>query len=174
LIDEPLTSGLEGAGDRRLKGDRFIAAHASKSGRSIVLEACFENIPQYAAGRYEGTVALFGPKLADFTYAMVVTTKWPRWTALLTILITIIGSLIVGVITGLLARPSQARDWKGWLRLVFALGLALILAALPYWSVYASNETWGSTPPADLTALVTATFAAAAGGFATAGKLLSP
>jgi len=157
----------------RLKGDRFVAAHATNSGRSVVLGVCFQKIPKYAAGRYEGTVSVFGPKLADFTYAIVVTTKWPRWTAWVAILITILGSLIVAIITGALTGPSQRSDWKGWLRLSFAVVFALALAALPYWSVYASNETWGSTPPADLTALVTATFAAAAGGFATAGKLLS-
>jgi hypothetical protein len=154
----------------RLKGDRFISAHASKSGRSIVLYVCFEKIPGYAAGRWEGTVAIFGPKLSDFTYAIVVTTKWPRWTAAVTILFTIIGSLIVAVITGVLNRPAS---WRGWLKIVFTLGLALALGLLPYWSVYASNETWGSTPPSDLIALVSATFGAVIGGFAIAKRLLS-
>jgi hypothetical protein len=164
----------------RLGGERFIAAHAGKSGRSIVLFVCFDKVPAYAAGRYEGTVSLYGPKLADFTYPIVVTTKWPKWIAWLAIGITIVGSLIVGLLTGSLSRPAkrsannQKVDWKGWLRLPFAFVLAVALALLPYWSVYASNETWGSTPPSDLTALVTATFAAAIGGFATAKKLLSP
>lgn len=153
-----------------LKGDRFVAAHASKSGRSITLYVCFENVPKYAAGRWEGTVAIFGPKLSDFTYAIVVTTKWPRWTAWATILITIVGSLIVAVSTGVLHSPT---GWKGWLKIIFTLVLALVLGVLPYWSVYASNETWGSTPPSDLIALVSATFGAVIGGFATAKRLLS-
>jgi hypothetical protein len=156
-----------------LKGDRFIAAHASKSGRRIVLYVCFDKIPQYAAGRYEGTIDIFGPKLADFTYAIVVTTKWPRWTAWAAILVTIVVSLIVAIVRGILDGPSNRRDWKGWLRLPVAVGLALILGLLPYWSVYGSNETWGSTPPSDLTALVTATFAAVVGGFVTANRLFS-
>lgn len=153
-----------------LKGDRFIAAHASKSGRSIVLYVCFEKIPEYAAGRWEGTVAIFGPELSDFTYAIVVTTKWPRWTAWVTILLTIVGSLIVAIITGVLKSPTGFKDW---LKIIFTLVLALVLGLLPYWSVYSSNETWGSTPPSDLIALVSATFGAVIGGFATAKKLLS-
>jgi hypothetical protein len=166
----------------RLGGDKFIAAHASESGRRIVLEACFENIPQYAAGRYAGTVSVYGPTITDFTYAIVVTTKWPRWTALSTIGLTILGSFIVAFFTGVLTFPKRKRGaaskndddaWKGYLKLLFAVVLAAGLATLSYWSVYASNETWGSTPPSDLTALVGAAFAAAVGGLVTARKLLS-
>jgi len=157
----------------RLKGAAFIAAHASESGRRVIVDACFENVPQYAAGRYEGTVALFGPKFADFTYAIVITTKWPRWTAWLTILITVVAALVIGIATGTFQRPAQWKDWKGWLRVGIGLVLAVALGGFAYWSVYASNETWGSTPPSDLTALVTASFTAAVGGLASAGKLVS-
>jgi hypothetical protein len=153
-----------------LKGDRFIAAHASKSGRSVIVYVCFENVPGYAAGRWEGTIAVFGPKLSDFTYAIVVTTKWPRWTAWLTILVTIVGSMIVAILTGVLKTPT---DWRGGLRVFFTLVVALALGLVPYWSVYASNETWGSTPNSDLIALVGATFGAVIAGFALAKRLLS-
>jgi hypothetical protein len=156
-----------------LKGDRFIAAHASKSGRSVVVYVCFENVPAYAAGRWEGTIAVFGPKLSDFTYAIVVTTKWPRWTAWLTILITILASLIVALLTEVLSKPGDWKDWEGWLKIGFTVVLALALGLVPYWSVYGSNETWGSTPNSDVIALVSATFAAVIAGFATAKKLLS-
>jgi hypothetical protein len=64
--------------DHPLEAKRFVAAHASKSGRSIVLYACFEDVPKWSAGRWEGTVALYGPKLHDFTYGVVITTKWPH------------------------------------------------------------------------------------------------
>jgi hypothetical protein len=153
-----------------LKGDRFIAAHASKSGRSVLVYVCFENVPGFAAGRWEGTIAVFGPNLSDFTYAIVVTTKWPPWTAWLTILVTIIGSLIVAILTGVLNTP---KDWKGGLKVVFTLVVALALGLVPYWSVYVSNETWGSTPNSDLIGLVSATFGAVIAGFALAKKLLS-
>jgi hypothetical protein len=157
----------------RLTGDAFIAAHASKSGRRVVVYACFENLSQYTAGRYQGTVALFGPQLADFTYAIVITTKWPRWIALVTILVTVIGALFIGFVTNTFSRPANRRDGMGWLRVIIGFIIATALGALPYWSVYASNETWGSTPPSDLTALVTATFTAAVGGLALAAKILS-
>ena len=153
-----------------LNGDRFIAAHASKSGRSVIVYVCFEHVPGYAAGRWEGTIAVFGPKLSDFTYAIVVTTKWPRWTAWLTILVTIAGSMIVAILTGVLKTPT---DWRGGLRVFFTLVVALALGLVPYWSVYASNETWGSTPNSDLIALVSATFGAVIAGFALAKRLLS-
>jgi hypothetical protein len=174
FTDAPRFSG------QRLGGDKFIAAHASESGRRIVLEACFENVSQYAAGRYTGTVSVYGPKIADFTYAIVVTTKWPRWTALLTIGLTILGSFVVAFSSGALTFPKRKRGatngddrFKGYLKLAFAVVLAIGLAILSYWSVYASNETWGSTPPSDITALVGAAFAAAVGGLVTARKLLS-
>lgn len=160
----------------RLKGDNYIAAHASKTGRQLVLEACFEKIPSMTAGRYEGTVSIYGPRLSDFTYAIVVTTKLPRWVPIATILATVLFALIVAMITGQLAPPARGKDkpdWKGYGRVLVALVLAVVLAALPYWSVYASNETWGSTFAADMTALVTATFAGVVAAFATAKKLLS-
>lgn len=156
---------------QRLKGQRHVAARPSESGRQILVEACFANVPKYAAGRWEGTISVYGPRLSDFTYAIVVTTKWPRWTALVAIATTILGSLAVALVSGGLDRPGK--DWREYLRVGFALVLALALAMLPYWSVYASNETWGSTPAADITALVTASFAAAIGGFATAKRLIA-
>lgn len=94
----------------------------------------------------------------------------PRWTAWVTILATIVGSLIVAVLTEVLKTPGGFKDW---LKIIFTLVLALALGLLPYWSVYASNETWGSTPPSDLIALISATFGAVIGGFATAKRLLS-
>ena len=157
----------------RLGGQEFIAAHASESGRRIVVEACFENVPSFTAGRYEGTTALFGPKLADFNYAIVVTTKWPRWVAWSLIGLTFVAALLIAGLTG----QFQSATWTGraaYAKIALTVLLALGLAVLTYWSVYASNETWGSTPASDLVALVSATFAAAIGGIATAKKLLSP
>lgn len=160
---------------RRLRGERFVAAHASESGRQIVLEACFEKIPEYDAGRWEGTISIYGPQLSDFTYAIVVTTKWPRWTAIAAIVVTIVLALVAALVTNQLRLPKQdwRRDWKAYLVLAFTLVVAVAVAGLPYWSVYVSNETWGSTPATDLTALVTATFGAAVAGLATAKKLFS-
>lgn len=165
---------------QRLGGDQFVAAEASESGRRIFLQACFESVPQYAAGRYAGTLAIYGPKIADFTYAIVVTTKWPRWTALLTIGLVFFFAIGVAFFTDVLTFPerkkgttSKGERWKGYVKVAFAAVFAGVLAALSYWSVYASNETWGSDPPSDLTALASAAFAAAVGGLVTARKLLS-
>ena len=137
-------------------------------------------VPQYAAGRYEGTVHVYGPKIADFYYAIVVTTKWPSWIAVLTILLTFLGCIVVAFFTDVLVLPGRKESLtsnkgerlKGSVTLVFAGVFAIGLAALSYWSVYASNETWGSDPPSDLTALVSAAFAAAIGGRISARKLL--
>ena len=128
----------------------------------------------YPGGTLRGWSPCTGPKIADFTYAIIVSTKWPRWIALLTIAVTFIGSMMVGSLGGALTLPQREERTraKGYVTLGFAGVFAVALAALSYWSIYASDETWGSDPPSDLTALVDA-FAAAIGGLITAKKLLS-
>lgn len=76
-------------------GQIFVAAHPSQSGRSVVVEACFEDVNHWYAGSYEGTIRVYGPKIADFNYALVVTTKWPPWVALLVIFATVVFSVVV-------------------------------------------------------------------------------
>src|SRR5262249_61468622 len=67
--------------NHRLGGKVFVAAHPSESGRRVVVEVCLADVSNWDAGRFQGTIAVYGPKLADFTYAIVVTTKWPWWVA---------------------------------------------------------------------------------------------
>jgi hypothetical protein len=93
------------------------------------------------------------------------------WVAIATILVTIAMSLAIAFATRQLVKPQ---GWVGALKLIATLGIALGLGALTFWSVYLSNETFGSTPNSDLIALVSATFGAVLAGLATAKKLLSP
>jgi hypothetical protein len=57
---------------------------------------------------------------------------------------------------------------------VVTVSLSLGLGFLPYWSVYMSNETFGSTPDSDLVGLISATFGAVVGGFAVAKRIFKP
>jgi hypothetical protein len=167
------TDALSFEGER-LGGVQRIAAHANKSGRWIVVEACIRDIPDRTAGRYEGTISVFGPPISDFTYAIVVTTKWPRWAAIVTMFATVLLALAIAVYTDQISVSRQGfRNWKTYIRVPVTVVIALVLAAIPYWSVYENNETWGAALGADLTALVTATFGATVAGIAAANRFLA-
>jgi hypothetical protein len=59
------------------------------------VEACFEDVNHWYAGSYEGTFRVYGPRITDFNYALVVTTKWPPWVALVVIFATTHGRTIM-------------------------------------------------------------------------------
>jgi hypothetical protein len=97
-IDNRVAAELLGsprAGRHRFHGLISVAAHPSQSGRSVVVEACFEDVNHWSAGSYEGTIRVYGPQIADFSYALVVTTKWPFWVALVVIGATLVFSVLV-------------------------------------------------------------------------------
>ncbi|MGE5273985.1 MAG: hypothetical protein ACM3QU_09560 [Verrucomicrobiota bacterium] len=146
----------------RLNGRIFVAAHPSKSGERVVVEACLENVRNWDAGQYKGTVAVYGPTVADFTYALVVTSKWPWWVAVGVIGATILFSAVLFFLLG--TRPT-AGFWKWLLASLLGLIVGGLLAALSYWSVYVTNDTWGEDPQAQIVALAMASFAATVTGY---------
>jgi hypothetical protein len=160
-----------------LGGTLHVGAGPNGSGRRVVLEACLENVPQFTAGRYQGTVSIYGPKLADFNYAIVVTTKWPPWIALLCILVTLVAFVGITIVGGQwklkLPRGKTPLHKVGYVfTTLVTLVIVVALAGATYWSVYSSNQTWGENPAGDVLGLIGTSFAAAAAGFATANKLL--
>jgi hypothetical protein len=159
------------SGSVALGGDLSVAAHGTASGRSAVVDICLEHVPRFAAGRYQGTIAVYGPKIADFSYALVVTAKWPWWSAVGLIALVIVVSLAVAVVTNFLGLPT---DWRAAVGSVIAGGLAIGLGLLTYWTIYAKSDTWGSDPGTELSALAIASFTAATSGLVTARKLIPP
>jgi hypothetical protein len=160
----------------------FVAAHPSQSGRSVVVEACFENVNHWYAGSYEGTIRVYGPQIADFNYALVVTTKWPPWVALVVIFATVVFSVLVllflpQVPNPALNLPAQKTFWeelkamwRPWLGLFLGIVVAAVLAGLTYWTNYEANDTWGSDPQAQILALALAAFGATVIGYGVVGS----
>lgn len=62
LTDAPRT------GSAPLGGDIFVRANGTASARRVEVAVCLANIPRFAAGRYLGTITIYGPDLADWSY----------------------------------------------------------------------------------------------------------
>ncbi len=156
------------AGKHRLRAELLIAAHPSKSGRTVVVEACFRNSDHWYAESYAGTIRVYGPRLTDFNYALVVTTKWPWWVAIVVIGATVLFSVLVFVFLPRVPNPQLKLGWKAWrawLALILGIVVGAVLAVLTYWSLYEANDTWGSDPQAQILALVMASFSATVIGY---------
>lgn len=173
-IDSQVAAELLGsprAGKHRFHGQIFVAAHPSQSDRSAVVEACFEGVDHWYAGSYEGTIRVYGPQIADFSYALVVTTKWPPWVALLVIGATVIFSVLVLLLLPQVPNPALKRSaWRPWLGLFLGIVVGAVLAGLTYWTSYEANDTWGSDPQAQILALALAAFGATVIGYGVVGS----
>lgn len=172
-IDNQVAAELLGApraGKHRFHGLIFVAAHPSQSGRSAVVEACFEDVNHWYAGSYEGTFRVYGPRIADFNYALVVTTKWPPWVALVVIFATVIFSVLVLLFLPQVPNPPLKADWRPWLGLFLGIVVAVVLAGLTYFTTYDANDTWGSDPQGQILALALAAFGATVIGYGVVGS----
>ena len=195
-IDNQVAAELLGApraGKHRFHGLIFVAAHPSQSGRSAVVEACFEDVNHWYAGSYEGTFRVYGPRIADFNYALVVTTKWPPWVALFVIFATVVFSVSVFLFLPKVPNPTlnpqvpaleggskatgwerlKAKlkvSWRPWLGLILGIVVAVVLAGLTYFTTYDANDTWGSDPQGQILALALAAFGATVIGYGVVGS----
>jgi hypothetical protein len=185
-IKNPVAAELLGsprAGTHRFHGQVFVAAHSSQSGRSVVVEACFQDVNPWNAGSYEGTVRVYGPQIADFNYALVVTTKWPWWMAAIVIGATVLFSILIFLFLPQVPNPalnpkvpSELKGWekfkaklkmawRPWLGSLLGIVVGVVLAVLTYWTQYQTNDTWGSDPQAQILALALAAFGATVLGY---------
>ena len=172
-IDSHIAAELLGtprAGKHPFHGLILLAAHPSQSARSAVVEACFENVNHWYAGSYEGTIRVYGPQITDFNYALVVTTKWPPWVALVVIFATVIFSVLVLLFLPQVPNPPLKADWRPWLGLFLGIVVAVVLAGLTYFTTYDANDTWGSDPQGQIPALALAAFGATVIGYGVVGS----
>ena len=160
------------SGSQPLDGKLFVAAHGTPSGRTAVVEVCFKDHSPFKAGRYQGTIAVYGPKLTDFSYALVVTTKWPWWSAAGLIAIALLGFALIAVISDFSGSGKKKGNLTYWAGLVFGIVIGVVLGALTYFTIYNKNATWGDDPGTQITALAIATFTAATGGLLAGRRLL--
>lgn len=148
----------------RLDATLAVAAHPSESGRDVVVDACIGGVSDFTAGTFTGAIEVFGPGLADFTYPIVVTKKWPWWVAALVLVASIVGFAAIALLTDSLTFGLSGKN--KWLGSIVGLTVGAALGALVFWGTYWKNPTWGDDPEGQLVALFIAGFTAATGGLA--------
>lgn len=154
LIDKPSLKG------RELAADLSLAATPIPTGSGVSVRACVSRKNRWEAGTYEGTLHVYGPALQEFSYALVVLSKWPAEVPLAILAAVVIGFLIAEV------RRTETGKHGDALYFAVAAGGAL----LTYFSQYWTSPTWGDDPYIQVSGLVSAAVAAAAAGRAGAKK----
>ncbi len=164
LVDPPR------AGTAKLEGSIRVSARVNQSKTRVIAFACVTGTSRWDAGRYEGSVLFYGPRLRDFNYAFVITTKWPWWSAILTLVASLVVFFLVAVATRSLV--YQAGTAHRIIGTILGAAFAITAVAPVYWTSYVNNPTWGSDPGQQLLALGAAGLTAATAGFAAAHRLL--
>jgi hypothetical protein len=164
LIDPPR------AGTKRLQGNIQLAAVVNQSQTRVVTYACVTSTSRWDAGRYEGSLLLYGPNLQDFTYAFVVTTKWPWWTAIGVLVVSALLFLLTALWTGSLIYQSGGMR-SNVIPTIVGVIFSIFAVAPVYWSSYVNNATWGSDPGSQILGLGAAGLTAATAGLAAAHRL---
>ena len=101
----------------RLDATVSTRATPRRGGTTVGVELCVDAADQWQAGTFGGTVTIDGPRLKRFAYPMVVTKKWPWWSAFFLILLIVGGYILYA--WGRAKAPSVRPDDKGWWRTKF-------------------------------------------------------
>jgi hypothetical protein len=72
--------------------------------------ACISKKGDWEAGTYEGTVQVYGPRFTEFSYPLVVTSKWPVWVPLAIIVLVVFLAVAAGAVT-CFAQYDSADTW---------------------------------------------------------------
>jgi hypothetical protein len=168
LIDVPRRGNDRIDAEVRAKATPFIG------GTTARLQVCVDRGSVMTAGSYQGTVRIYGPKVSDFDYAVIVTEKWP-WQFAVALLV-LAGGVFVLVAWSTESLTFDLRNTKGrekdlWISSLFGIAVAIAAMAPTFFGTYWNNPTWGSDPGAHISGLVTAGFTAALGGLALAKRL---
>ena len=155
------------------------------AGATVVrLRLCVVRGAPLKAGAFQGTARIYGPAVADFDYAVIITQKWPwyiaaaiLWYAGLLFLIAAwqTGSLTFSRPDGDRTTPRAGSPPRGVSKII-ATGTGIVIgfvAMVPtFFGTYWNNATWGSDPGTQISGLATAGLTAAFAGLAAAHKLL--
>jgi hypothetical protein len=88
-----IRDSLRDANDR-LDANTSTRATPGRGGTTVKVEICVDSVGQWQAGTFTGTVTVDGPRLRQFAYPMVVTKKWPPFSALILILVVVGGYIL--------------------------------------------------------------------------------
>jgi hypothetical protein len=148
--------------DDPIDADVSVAAAPTQAGRSVTVYACVTNSDLLQAGKYEGLVEVTGTRIEPFSYAIVVTQRYPFW-----IPAGILAVLWLGILLAEVFRKKTPTGSKG--NFIVA-ALAAFLLAGTYFGQYVYNDTWGDNLGEQITALLAAGGTAVAAARAAATK----
>ena len=155
------------------------------AGATVVqLKVCVVRGAPLKAGAFQGTARIYGPAVADFDYAVIITQKWPWYIAAAILWYAGLLFLIAAWQTNSLTFNRPYRDPKtpaggsphrGVSKVIATVTGTIIglVAMVPtFFGTYWNNATWGSDPGTQISGLATAGLTAAFAGLAAAHKLL--
>lgn len=148
---------------RELDADIALAARPTATGNGVVVRACISDKGRREAGTFEGALQVYGPRFNEFTYSLVVTSKWRPVVPIVILILVVILFLAMEV-----KRPET-----GGTGAVAYLTVAVGGALLTYFSQYEDVDTWGDNPGLQIPGLAVAAITAAAAGRAAAVKFFS-
>jgi hypothetical protein len=141
-------------------------------GTAVRLNVCVDRGEVLKAGQYQGTVRLFGPRVIDFDYALIVTQKWPWQTAFAVLWWAGLVFIVAALLTSSLTFDPARKGLDKWLASIAGATFALFAMVPAFFGAYWNNATWGSDPGPHVLGLATAGFTAALAGLATAQKFI--
>jgi hypothetical protein len=163
LLETPRRSATE-----PFDGDVKVKASPLVGGTIVRLTACVDRGSILKAGAFQGTARIYGPKVADFDYAVIVTEKWPWQIAVAILWYAGLAFVIVAWLTGSLAFGHEKRV----IPVAGGIVVGLIAMVPTFFGTYWNNATWGSDPGTHVSGLATAGLTAALAGLAAAHKVL--
>lgn len=150
--------------NRDLRADIAVSATPNATGTYVAVRGCVSNDAAWKAGKYEGTVNVYGPRFHEFSYGIVVTQKWPPCLPL--------GILAVVMFAfGIIEFLSDKTTKLGGGSLYILVGV--VAGLLTFYSQYSTNDTWGDDWEKQIIALVLAALTTAIAGRAAAQKFFS-
>ena len=144
---------------RDLDAEIDVSAVPGGGGTNVVVSACVTNSDAWQAGKFDGTIRVYGPRFTEFSYAMTVTQRWPYWLPLL-ILFMVLAAF--GVF-----EARRAETGKRGTLLFLVIG---IIGGGAAFLQYLSSDTWGDDWTKQIPALAGAAILAAAAARAAAKK----
>jgi hypothetical protein len=141
-------------------------------GTFVRLTVCVDRGARFKAGAFQGTVRIYGRRVSDFDYAVIITEKWPWQVAVATLWYAGLAFIVAAWLTQSLAFDKTRHGLNRLIAAVAGVVFGLIAMAPAFFGTYWNNATWGAEPWTHVSGLATAGFTAALAGLATAQKLI--
>jgi hypothetical protein len=170
-----LTEAPRRAAAERFDGQLEARAETLAGATIVVLKVCVTRGEKLRAGAFQGTARIYGPRVADFDYAVIITEKWPWYIAAGILWYAGLLFVVAAWWTQSLTFSRADTPARGiGKHLATAMGAVIGFAAMvpTFFGTYWNNATWGSDPGTQLSGLATAGLTAAFAGLAAAHKLL--